>query len=152
MYTRTYHASTTVAQLQQARPAPLPPIKQPDPSSLVNSRSPLKQLAFLLTYTGCSVCACYCTKVYTCMYASKPKPAPPCKAIDIYVYMVYVRMHTQAASPASISPSRPSTPYPWFLGPSTKSRDENRSDTDEYHSYRICFHIYVRIRIRIRIV
>jgi hypothetical protein len=32
------------------------------------------------------------------------------------------------------------------------ARDENGSDTDGYHSYRICFHIYVRIRIRIRIV
>jgi hypothetical protein len=31
-------------------------------------------------------------------------------------------------------------------------RDENGSDTDGYHWYRICFHIYVRIRIRIRIV
>jgi hypothetical protein len=33
-----------------------------------------------------------------------------------------------------------------------RSRDENGSDTDGYHWYRICFHIYVRIRIRIRIV
>jgi hypothetical protein len=32
------------------------------------------------------------------------------------------------------------------------NRDENGSDTDGYHWYRICFHIYVRIQIRIRIV
>ena len=30
--------------------------------------------------------------------------------------------------------------------------DENRSDTDGYHWYYICFHIFVRIRIWIRIV
>ena len=31
------------------------------------------------------------------------------------------------------------------------SRDENGSDTDGYHRYYICFHISVRIQIRIRI-
>ena len=31
-------------------------------------------------------------------------------------------------------------------------RDENGSDTDGYHRYYICFHIYVRIRNRMRIV
>ena len=35
---------------------------------------------------------------------------------------------------------------------SPRSRDENRSDTDGYHRYYICFHISVRIRIQIRIV
>ena len=35
---------------------------------------------------------------------------------------------------------------------SVVSRDENGSDTDRYHRYYICFHISVRIRIRIRIV
>ena len=35
-----------------------------------------------------------------------------------------------------------------FIG----SRDENRSDTDGYHRYHICFHISGRIRIRIRIM
>ena len=30
--------------------------------------------------------------------------------------------------------------------------DENGSDTDGYHRYYICFHIFVQIRIRIRIV
>jgi hypothetical protein len=30
--------------------------------------------------------------------------------------------------------------------------DENGSDTDGYHSYYICFHISIRIRIRIWIV
>ena len=28
-------------------------------------------------------------------------------------------------------------------------RDENGSDTDGYHRYYICFHIFVRIRIQI---
>jgi len=32
------------------------------------------------------------------------------------------------------------------------TRDENGSDTDGYHRYYICFHISVRIQIRIRIV
>ena len=32
------------------------------------------------------------------------------------------------------------------------ARDENGSDTDGYHRYYICFHISVRIRIRIWIV
>jgi hypothetical protein len=32
------------------------------------------------------------------------------------------------------------------------SRDENGSDTDGYRSYHICFHIFARIWIRIRIV
>jgi len=31
-------------------------------------------------------------------------------------------------------------------------RDENGSDTDEYHLYHICFHISGRIWIRIRIM
>jgi hypothetical protein len=31
-------------------------------------------------------------------------------------------------------------------------RDENGSDTDEYHRYYICFHISIPIRIRIRII
>ena len=35
---------------------------------------------------------------------------------------------------------------------SISSRDENGSDTDEYHRYYICFHISIWIRIRIRIV
>jgi hypothetical protein len=33
-----------------------------------------------------------------------------------------------------------------------EDRDENRSDTDRYNRYYICFHISVRIRIRMRIV
>ena len=37
-------------------------------------------------------------------------------------------------------------------GGSVPSRDENGSDTDGYHRYYICFHIFVWIRIRIRIV
>ena len=32
------------------------------------------------------------------------------------------------------------------------SRDENGLDTDGYHRYYICFHIFVWIRIQIRIV
>jgi len=32
------------------------------------------------------------------------------------------------------------------------SRDKNGSDTDKYHCYHICFHIFGRIWIRIRIV
>jgi hypothetical protein len=32
------------------------------------------------------------------------------------------------------------------------ARDENGSDTDGYHRYYICFHIFVWIRIRIRVV
>jgi hypothetical protein len=32
------------------------------------------------------------------------------------------------------------------------TKDENGSDTNGYHSYYICFHIYVRIRIRTRIL
>ena len=32
------------------------------------------------------------------------------------------------------------------------SRDENGSDTNGYHSYHICFHIFGQIRIRIRIM
>ena len=35
---------------------------------------------------------------------------------------------------------------------SQNGRDENGSDTDGYHRYYICFHIFVRIQIRIRIV
>ena len=35
----------------------------------------------------------------------------------------------------------------WLIG-----RDENGSDTDGYHRYYICFHIFVWIQIRIRIV
>ena len=31
-------------------------------------------------------------------------------------------------------------------------RDENGSDTNGYHRYHICFHIFGRIRIRIRIM
>jgi len=31
-------------------------------------------------------------------------------------------------------------------------RDENRLDTDGHHQYHICFHIFGRIRIRIRII
>jgi hypothetical protein len=34
----------------------------------------------------------------------------------------------------------------WFV-----ARDENGSDTNEYHSYYICFYISIRIRIRTRI-
>jgi hypothetical protein len=37
-------------------------------------------------------------------------------------------------------------------GTSTSSRDENGSDTNGYNKYHICFHIFVRIQIRIRIV
>ena len=39
-----------------------------------------------------------------------------------------------------------------FLYPCFISRDENGSDTDGYHRYYICFHISVRIQIRIRII
>ena len=35
--------------------------------------------------------------------------------------------------------------------PMDTTRDENGSDTNGYHSYYICFHISVRIRIRTRI-
>ena len=38
------------------------------------------------------------------------------------------------------------------LGTCPPSRDENRSDTDGYHRYYICFYISVQIRIRTRIV
>ena len=43
----------------------------------------------------------------------------------------------------------------WFLVHFTAcsvGRDENGSDTDGYHRYYICFYIFVRIRIQIRIV
>ena len=37
--------------------------------------------------------------------------------------------------------------FHFYMVRATKSKDVNGSDTDGYYRYRICFHIFVRIRI-----